>query len=201
MNIASIDHGRDRPRAMKPLVSMRAALGDNGLLGNNLVGESWEGWRTLLIAAMGEALNRAERRLFTKLTGRATEPLQLVEMLVAVVGRRGGKSRAMAALAAYIAGLCDHSGVLAPGERGVLLLIAPDQRQANILLNYIKAVFEQSPLLKQLIANDSPHDFGFHYNGSLYRFRKGRTPLTAELAEACEHEPYVKDNGAKVVYR
>jgi len=59
----------------------------------------------------------------------------------------------MAALAAYIAGLCDHSGVLAPGERGVLLLIAPDQRQANILLNYIKAAFEQSPLLKQLVAN------------------------------------------------
>lgn len=48
---------------------------------------------------------------------------------------------------------------------------------------------------------DSPRDFGFHYNGTLYRFRQGRTPLTAELAEVCEHEPYVKDNGAKVVYR
>ena len=153
MNIISIDRGRDRPRAMKPLVTMRDALSDPGLLGNFLVGESWEGWRILLIAAMGEALNRAERRIFAKLTGRATEPLQLVEMLIAVVGRRGGKSRAMAALAAYIAGLCDHSGVLAPGERGVLLLIAPDQRQANILLNYIKAVFEQSPLLNQLVAN------------------------------------------------
>jgi hypothetical protein len=153
MNVVSIDRGRDRPRAMKPLVSMRDALSDPGLLGNVLVGESWLIWHILLIAFAGEALNRAERRLFTKLTGRATEPLQLVEMLVAVVGRRGGKSRAMAVLAAFIAGLCDHSGVLAPGERGVLLLIAPDQRQASILLNYIKAVFEQSPLLKQLVTN------------------------------------------------
>jgi len=88
MNVVSIDRDRDRPRAMKPLVSMRDALSDPGLLGNFLHGESWQLWRVLLIAAMGEALNRAERRIFTKLTGRATEPLQLVETLVAVVGRR-----------------------------------------------------------------------------------------------------------------
>jgi hypothetical protein len=47
-----------------------------------------------------------------------------------VIGRRGGKSKAMAALAAYLAGLCEHP--LVRGERGVLLMIAPDQRQATI---------------------------------------------------------------------
>jgi hypothetical protein len=37
--------------------------------------------------------------------------------------------------------------------RRASLLIAPDQRQAKIALDYCTAIFEQSPILKQLIAN------------------------------------------------
>ena len=48
---------------------------------------------------------------------------------------------------------------------------------------------------------DSPQAFGIHINGTLVRFRKGRTPLTPEQAEACERDSYVKDNGAEVIYR
>jgi hypothetical protein len=130
---------------------MRKALADPGLLGNVLAGESWAAWRTLMIAAMGEELTDDEREIFTRLTGREREPLQRVEEMASVVGRRGGKSRAKATLAAYIGGLCSHD--LAPGERGVLLCIAPDQRQASITLDYATAAFEASPILSQLIAN------------------------------------------------
>ena len=65
----------------------------------------------------------------------------------------GRQSRAIATLAAYIGGLCDHRAVLAPGERGVVLCIAPDQRQARIILNYATAAFEATPIMRQLIAN------------------------------------------------
>ena len=136
---------------MKPTHAIRKALADKKLLGNVLAGRSWRAWRMLMIAAMGEALTDDERVIFTKLTGREREPLQRVEEVCAVVGRRGGKSRAMATLAAYIAGLCKHS--LARGERGVLLCIAPDQRQAAITLDYAAACLEGSPILAQLIAN------------------------------------------------
>ena len=139
---------------MTPSITIREALTDTKLLGNVLAGDSWHAWRVLLIAAMGEALTDDERDIFTKLTGRAKEPGQRVEELVSVVGRRGGKSRAMSVLAAYIAGLCNHTK-LVPGERGVALLIAPDQRQASIILNYTCAAFEQSPILRQLIASRS----------------------------------------------
>ena len=37
---------------------MRKALTDKKLLGNVLAGDSWLAWRTLLIASMGEALDR-----------------------------------------------------------------------------------------------------------------------------------------------
>jgi hypothetical protein len=103
------------------------------------------------MAAMGEALSSEERALFMQLTGRSREPGQRVEEAAFVVGRRGGKSRALATLAAYIAGLCQHS--LAPGETGVALCIAPDQRQASIVLQYADAVFRQSPVLRQLVTN------------------------------------------------
>jgi hypothetical protein len=136
---------------MKQTVTLRKALTDKKLLGNILAGDSWYAWRTLMIAAMGEALDDDERVTFAKLTGREHEPLQRVEELCAVVGRRDGKSRAMATLAAYLAGLCRHQ--LVRGERGVLLAIAPDQRQAGIVLEYAEAAFEQSPILKQLVVN------------------------------------------------
>ena len=40
-----------------------------------------------------------------------------------------------------------------PGERGVLLCVALDQRVAKIILDYAEASFERSPILKQLIAS------------------------------------------------
>jgi hypothetical protein len=46
---------------MRKLVSMRAALGDDQLLGRALPGPSWASWRVLLIACMGEPLLDDER--------------------------------------------------------------------------------------------------------------------------------------------
>jgi hypothetical protein len=59
---------------------------------------------------MGEKLNSSELELFRKLTGREQPPTKRVDELVCVVGRRGGKSSAIAALAVYIAALCKHTG-------------------------------------------------------------------------------------------
>ncbi len=56
-------------------------------------------------------------------------------------------------LATYLAGLCDHGDALVPGERGVLLCVALDQRVAKIILDYAEACFERSPILKQLIVS------------------------------------------------
>jgi hypothetical protein len=138
---------------MKPKVSLRRALSDRKLLGNALAGDSWRPWRVLLIAAVGERLTDSERKIFHKLTGRAREPGKPVHELIAVVGRRGGKSRAMAVLLCWLAGLCDHRSTLAPGERGVALLISRDQRIAKIILGYVEGILEDSPVLRSLIKN------------------------------------------------
>ncbi len=130
---------------MIPKATLRKALNDPGLLGTSLEGESWHAWRTLLLAIMGEALTDAELVTFQRLTGRDAAPLERVEEFVGVIGRRGGKSRAMGVLGAYIAALCDHSSKLAAGERGLVLLIAPDQKQSRVLLGYVEGALRSSP--------------------------------------------------------
>jgi phage terminase large subunit-like protein len=67
------------------------------------------------------------------------------------IGRRGGKSRAMAALAVYLAGLCDYKDKLVRGEKGVVLLLAPDMRQAKVSLDYAAGVLESTPIMRQLL--------------------------------------------------
>jgi hypothetical protein len=135
---------------MIPKTSMRRSLDDPNLLGNCLPGPSWKPWRTFLIGCMGEPLDDAERAIWKAITGREREPEHRCEEVIGIVGRRGGKSRATATLAGYIAGCCDHPA-LVPGERGQVMCVAADTEQAGVLLNYIEATFRTSPLLRQLV--------------------------------------------------
>lgn len=143
---------------MKPLVSMREALTDPNLLGGAIEGDSWLPWRTLLIAAMGEPLTQEERTIYTALTERDLEPLEQVEELWGIVGRRGGKTRAAGTLAAYVGGLCDHAPFLAPGERGVIPTLAASVTQAGRAFMHAKGILQHSPVLADLIEGEPTAD-------------------------------------------
>lgn len=143
---------------MKPLVSMREALTDPNLLGGAIEGDSWLPWRTLLIAAMGEPLEHDERTIYTALTQRDLEPLEQVEELWGIVGRRGGKTRAAGTLAAYVGGLCDHEPFLAPGERGVIPILAASVTQAGRAFMHAKGILQHSPVLADQIEGEPTAD-------------------------------------------
>ena len=136
---------------MTPTVSMRKALSDAGLLKHVIAGDSWRTWRILLIAANGEPLTDSEREIFTRITGREHEPNKRVSELEVIAGRRGGKTIALAASATYISALCDHRDTLAPGETGVCLCLAQDQRIAQKILDFCQENLERSPVLAQLV--------------------------------------------------
>jgi hypothetical protein len=175
---------------MKPQITLRRALADPNLLGRTLAGHSWAAWRTLLIAAMGEELTASEREIFKQVTGRDDEPNARVEELAIVAGRRGGKSRALSTLACYLAALTDYRDALAPGERGVCILLAPDQRQAAIDLSYCAATFEQSPILKQLVVNqisdtlELSNGVSIEVRAASHRRLRGPTYLAVLMDEA-----------------
>jgi hypothetical protein len=171
---------------MKPLVTLRKAFKDKGLLSRVLAGPSWAPWRTLLIAAMGEPLiSDDERAIFKQLTNRDHEPGSRVSELEIVAGRRGGKTRALAALATYLASLIDYSDVLIPGETGVLLCLAQDQRVATKILDFCEEDFNASPVLKQLILGRSSDTLELRNNINVEvrpaSFRKLRGPTYVAL--------------------
>ena len=137
---------------MTPFVTMRRALSDTNLLGAALGGDSWLPWRILLIAAMGEDLTDEERAIFAKLTGRQREPGERVAELWCVIGRRGGKSRAIATLLVYLATMADYSVQLVSGESGVVLCLARTQEQAQVVLGMSQA----SSITRQSRENGHP---------------------------------------------
>ncbi len=136
---------------MKALLPMRKALADPHLFGKVLAGESWRAWRIILIAAMGEALTDEERTIFQALTNRPAEPVERVNELWAIIGRRGGKTRAIAVLAAYIAALVDWRDILAPGERASVLIMSATIWQARKAKQYLEGIFSGVPAFKKLV--------------------------------------------------
>ena len=103
---------------------------------------------------MGEALTGGRARMFRELTHRDREPLQRVEEFVGVVGRRGGKSRAVSVLAAFIAGLCEHPSLVA-GETGVLLVYSTGSRSRRALFSIIRGELPQFESVKS--TDRKPH--------------------------------------------
>jgi hypothetical protein len=172
---------------VKPKVTMRRALSDDGLLGRALPGDSWAAWRILLIAIMGEELTDDERTIFRSLTSRDHEPGFPVEEFWAVIGRRGGKTRAMATLSVYLAALCRWR--LVPGERGKLSYVAATQRQAALALGYARALLHGGPMLKGIVSGESQmalelrNGIDLEVRAASFRSIRGITSIAAVVDE------------------
>jgi hypothetical protein len=176
---------------MTPLMSMRACLADPNLFASILPGESWASWRVLLIALVGETLTPEERIDFARLTQRVEEPRQCVEEFCAIIGRRGGKSRAMSVLATWIAALCDHKDCTVPGEKPLVLCLAQNQRQAAVEFSYIAAIFDNVPMLAKLIVNRTADTLKLSNGVSIevrpanFRSLRGITAIAVLCDESC----------------
>ena len=115
--------------------------------------ESWRAWEAFLSALFGLELTKEQLAIYRRLTGRKQPPKAQAQEGWLIVGRRGGKSRIAALVAVYLACFRDYSGVLAPGERGTLPVIASDRQQARTVFRYITRcismphpMFDEKPL-------------------------------------------------------
>ncbi|TGS94786.1 hypothetical protein EN814_18970 [Mesorhizobium sp. M2D.F.Ca.ET.171.01.1.1] len=175
---------------MKPLYSIREALSDDRLLGTLLPGKSWDAWRAILIASMGEPLNDEEMALYEARTGRDTLPDGPVEELVCISGRRSGKTTAVGTLSTYLAALCDWSDVLSRGDRGVLPFLAQSQRTAKIAFRHANAAFSDIKALNRLVDNTTAETISLKNGVDLeirpanFRSIRGITAIAA-VADEC----------------
>jgi phage terminase large subunit-like protein len=165
-------------------------LSDPALLGAALGPiETWRLWLIVLRAAFGEVLSAEELEHFARVAGNRPLPGRRVRELWCVIGRRGGKSRIAAAIAAYLALFIDHSAYLAPGETGFVLTLSMSRDQAQGVHDYILAFIEQSPVLRQEIVNVNQSEIGLrnritiatHTNS--FRTVRGRTIVACVFDE------------------
>lgn len=124
------------------VISLMNRLRRHGWFGGN----SWSAWRVVAKAMLAEPLSEDEQAIFAQISGGRRPPTRPVRELWLVVGRRGGKSLFVAFLAFYCA-TCGRYR-LAPGERGVVMIVASDRKQGRVLFRYTEALFSVEPFAK-----------------------------------------------------
>jgi hypothetical protein len=91
---------------------------------------TWAAWFVFLRALFGLPLAPHQLALFTECTGRTKAPTMPATEAWLVCGRRAGKSFMLALCAVYLACFHTYRQFLQPGERGVVLIVASDRKQA-----------------------------------------------------------------------
>jgi hypothetical protein len=165
------------------------ALDDPHLLGASIRdAESWKPWRALLAAAFGLSLSEDQLALFRQCTGRRVPPGAPAAYLWLCIGRRGGKSFAMALIAVFLAVFKDWRKYLSPGERAIVLLVAADREQAKILHRYCQGILS-APILQSLVWNVTASEIELQGGVTIevvtrsYRTVRGRSVCVAVLDE------------------
>jgi hypothetical protein len=142
-----------------------------------------------LKAAFGLNMTTEELAVFQTCTGRQIAPTDVARECFLVVGRRGGKSRVLALIAVYLAVFFDHSQHLAPGENGVVQVLAADRRQARVILKYVKAFLSQTAILARMIESETQegvylsNNIAVEVTTASFRSVRGRTVVAALLDE------------------
>jgi hypothetical protein len=153
-----------RPQRAAP--SIIQTLTDPKLFGPYFSQPSWGNWKTILKAGDGLAMTAEEVEFFKSISGGRVAPTGRVREQWWVVGRRGGKDSVASVLAAHTAALFNSPHLLRGGERALVLCLAGTRKQAQIILNYIRAYFENVPLLAATVVGEMTKE-GFSLNNGI----------------------------------
>src|SRR5262249_32054342 len=120
---------------------------------------TWAAWRAFLAALFALNMTNGQFAIFKECTGRNVPPSQPATEAWLVCGRRAGKSFILALCAVSLACFFDYRRHLAPGERGTVLIIATNSKQARVILRYIRALLTHIPMLAKLIERETADAF------------------------------------------
>lgn len=184
------------------------AIGDPNLFGGFLGKDhaSWQNWTVALQCLYGHRIHPKHNELITQCTGRSRRllPRAGFDAGLFLCGRRSGKSRAAALCAGFEAVFGGHETRLAPGEVGIVGVIAPTRKQAGIIHRYVRALFAGSGVLAGEIVSEGKESFTLR-NGLVievhtgdWRTVRGHTLCACIVDEVCffgiEEESKVKSD-------
>jgi hypothetical protein len=150
---------------------------------------SWAAWKVFLALLFNLPMTVEQRALALACTGLQELPGRSFFEAWIVVGRRGGKSLILALCAIFLALFKDWTPHLAPGERGTILVLAADRKQAQSIMRYARALAEEVPLLAAKIERVTTEEIefqgsvGIEVGTASYRTTRGRTLIAALLDE------------------
>jgi len=165
------------------------AFEDKRLFGSMVKDQSsWANWKVALKAIFSLSMSKKEVDIYREFTGRVKVPKSQFKEVYAVIGRRGGKSFMSAVVACYLALFHDWRKYLSPGERGYIMCIASDRKQAGVVLGYIRAIL-QLPIFKNKVLNETKEEIELINQITIsivtcsYRALRGYTVLAAVCDE------------------
>jgi hypothetical protein len=128
--------------------------------------------------------------VYRRCTGRQELPESPPREATLVIGRRGGKSRVLALIAVFLACFRDWRPYLVPGERGYIVVVAADRRQARAIMGYVRAFLMETPMLAKMVTRENVEDIelkgqvGIEVATCSYRTIRGRTVIAGLADEA-----------------
>lgn len=175
----------------EPAISILDAVADPDLFGPWFrKPATWRAWFAFLAVLFGHDLDDAGTELFRQCTGRTdTPPSEGFREGWLVVGRRGGKSLALALIAVFLATFKDWTPYLTPGERGTVVVIAADRKQARVIFRYITAFLKNVEMLAPLIERETQdtielsNQISIEIQTASFKTTRGYTLIAALLDE------------------
>ncbi|HEY8097419.1 MAG TPA: hypothetical protein VIE65_15170, partial [Methylobacter sp.] len=165
----------DLPPLPPPMFTMRKMVEDQKLMGKQLVPESFQKQKIILIASEGEELSREEAEIYKEMSGgRIYVPGQRPDEIWWTKGRRAGGTITMSVKAAFVA--LSHGPAinarLAPGERASIPLLGSVKTQARKGHQYLSGIFQTIELFREYllgitaetISLNNNIDFEIHVN-------------------------------------
>lgn len=146
--------------------------------------DSWKNWKVFLSALFGLGLTAEQKEVYRKFTGRDDVPDKQFRESYLICGRRSGKSVIAALIAVFLACFRKYDDQLAPGEWGVVMILASDRAQAKVIFSYVNALLD-APLLRGMVTNrlkesvELNNRVRIEIHTSSYRAVRGRTILAA----------------------
>jgi len=151
--------------------------------------ETWATWRAFISSLFALPMTGVQLANYQQCTARTHPPAAPVTEAWLVCGRRSGKSFVLALIAVFLACFHGWRRHLAPGERGTVMIVAADRKQARVILRYIRGLLTGVPMLARLIERETAEAFDLSNSISIevgtasFRTVRGYTIVAALLDE------------------
>jgi hypothetical protein len=148
------------------MIPLSAAMLDSTLFGRTFAGPTFANWRAVSKVLDGLPLTETELALYREMTGRDAAPTEAFTEAYLIKPRRAGGTLFAAGLGLHAA-LQDYRALLGPGEIATCALIASDRKQARQLLNYVRGLIADSPIISAEVTATTAEGIEFAHRSRL----------------------------------